>query len=55
MKMLCDSEKSIIELSKDSQDNRVFDYTLNQKEQKPNSLKVPRKRKTLMLRSGLVV
>ena len=45
--MLCDSEKSIIELSKDSQDNRVFDYTLNQKRAKAKLLKGAMKKKNL--------
>ena len=47
MKMLCDSEKYVLELNKDSQEERVFDYTLNQKRAKAKLLKGAKKEKNL--------
>ena len=45
--MLCDSEKYVLDLNKDSHEDRVFDYTLNQKRAKAKLLKGAKKEKNL--------
>ena len=56
MKMLCDSEQAVIDITKDDNDGRFFNYTLNNKRAKAKLLKGAQKEKNLDIdiRSGCV-
>ena len=56
MKMLCDSEQAVIDITKDDNDGRFFNYTLNNKRAKAKLVKGAQKEKNLDIdiRSGCV-
>ena len=55
MKMLCDSEQAVIDITKDDNDRSVFNYYLNNKRAKAKLLKAGQKKRIWILTSNLVV